>query len=117
MYRAAFFRLLLVTALWAMSCTAAAPVSFYKIVAKYPHSIQSYTEGFFYLDGLFYEGTGLNGRSSLIVSQPETGKQLQHIDLLPQYFGEGIVAWGQTYMSGHGSHKWASSMIGLAFAS
>jgi glutamine cyclotransferase len=34
----------------------AAPVMSYKVVAKYPHSTDSYTEGFFYLDGLFYEG-------------------------------------------------------------
>lgn len=71
-----------------------APVSGYKIVAKYPHSTENYTEGFFYLDGLFYEGTGLKGRSAVKAIQPETGKTLQHIDLPPEYFGEGIVDWG-----------------------
>ena len=39
----------------------AAPVYGYKVVAKYPHSTSSYTEGFFYRDGLFYEGTGMSG--------------------------------------------------------
>jgi glutamine cyclotransferase len=52
----------------------AAPVMSYKVVAKYPHSTDSYTEGFFYLDGLFYEGTGLNGHSAILVTQPKTGR-------------------------------------------
>jgi len=72
----------------------AAPVMGYKVVAKYPHSTENYTEGFFYLDGLFYEGTGLEGRSALLETQPETGKVLQRHDLAPDYFGEGIIDWG-----------------------
>ena len=83
--------LLLLQAGWAK---AAAPVFGYKVVAEYPHSTDSYTEGFFYRDGLFYEGTGLNGRSGVLVIQPETGKPLQHLTLEPQYFGEGIIDWG-----------------------
>jgi glutamine cyclotransferase len=72
----------------------AAPVSGYKVVAKYPHSTDSYTEGFFYLDGLFYEGTGLEGRSALLAIEPFTGKVVQRVELSPRYFGEGIVDWG-----------------------
>jgi glutaminyl-peptide cyclotransferase len=81
-------------ALSSLAFAAAAPVSGYQIVARFPHSTESYTEGFFYLDGLFYEGTGLEGHSALMVIQPETGKVLQKVDLPPQYFGEGIVDWG-----------------------
>jgi glutamine cyclotransferase len=51
--------------LFDVSFAVAAPVMGYKVVAKYPHSTDSYTEGFFYLDGLFYEGTGLNGHSAI----------------------------------------------------
>ena len=72
----------------------AAPVSSYRIVARYPHSTESYTEGFFYLNGLFYEGTGRNGHSSLMAIQPETGRPIQQVDLPGKYFGEGIVDWG-----------------------
>jgi glutamine cyclotransferase len=75
-------------------CFAAAPVYGYKVIAKYPHSTSSYTEGFFYLNGLFYEGTGLKGHSQLLVTDPATGQVVQHVDLPPQYFGEGIVDWG-----------------------
>ncbi len=72
----------------------AAPVLGYKVVAKYPHSTASYTEGFLYLNGLFYEGTGLQGHSQILAIEPETGTVSQHIDIAPQYFGEGIVDWG-----------------------
>jgi glutamine cyclotransferase len=73
---------------------AVAPVYGYKIVAKLPHSTESYTEGFFYKDGLFYEGTGLTGKSELLVWQPETGKVMQRLQLPAKYFGEGIIDWG-----------------------
>ena len=72
----------------------AAPVSGYKVVAEFPHSTSSYTEGFFYRDGLFYEGTGLKGSSAILVIEPETGKLLQRRDLPQQFFGEGIIDWG-----------------------
>jgi glutamine cyclotransferase len=72
----------------------AAPVAGYRVVATYPHSTENYTEGFFYLDGLFYEGTGMKGRSAVLAIQPETGKVLQRHDLPAQYFGEGIIDWG-----------------------
>ncbi|HEX4650559.1 MAG TPA: glutaminyl-peptide cyclotransferase [Granulicella sp.] len=75
-------------------CASAAPVSGYKVVAQFPHSTDSYTEGLFYLNGLFYEGTGLEGHSALMAVQPATGKPLQEVDLAPKYFGEGIVNWG-----------------------
>jgi len=77
-----------------MNC-AGAPVFGYRVVATYPHSVDSYTEGFFYLAGLFYEGTGLQGHSSLMAIQPQTGKPVQQIDLPSQYFGEGIADWGR----------------------
>jgi glutamine cyclotransferase len=73
---------------------SAAPTYHYKIIHQYPHSTDSYTEGFFYLNGLFYEGTGRIGHSAILVTQPQTGQPVQRLDLPPQYFGEGIVDWG-----------------------
>ena len=72
----------------------AAPIYSYKVVATYPHSTDSYTEGFFYLDGIFYEGIGINGRSAVMAIAPETGRILLRHDLPSEYFGEGIVDWG-----------------------
>src|ERR1700753_2023350 len=86
--------LALTASLLTADCAAAAPMLRYKVVATYPHSTESYTEGFFYLDGLFYEGTGLEGHSALMAIEPETGKVLQRVDLPEKYFGEGIVDWG-----------------------
>jgi len=91
-------RLVLVLALFAglvaIRCEAAVPVYGYRVVATYPHSADSYTEGFFYLDGMFYEGTGLTGHSALMAIDPQTGQVNQRHDLPAQYFGEGIVDWG-----------------------
>jgi glutamine cyclotransferase len=87
--------LLALTLLFALlSAHAQTPTYGYKVVATLPHATSSYTEGFFYLDGLFYEGSGLNGHSAITVTQPETGKSLQRLDIPQQYFGEGIVDWG-----------------------
>jgi len=77
--------------------TNAAPTYHYQIVAKYPHSTASYTEGFFFRDGLFYEGTGLEGHSQILVYQPD-GKVIQHFDVPAQYFGEGIIDWGNNLL-------------------
>ncbi len=71
-----------------------APVSTYKVIARYPHSTSSYTEGFFYANGLFYEGTGMRGHSALLAIEPATGKIVQQADLNGDYFGEGIVDSG-----------------------
>ena len=84
----------LVAYLLIVDCAAAAPTFSYKVVARYPHSTDSYTEGFFYLDGLFYEGVGIAGRSGLLAIEPETGKPVQKHAMAPEYFGEGIVDWG-----------------------
>jgi glutamine cyclotransferase len=72
----------------------AAPIYSYKVIARYPHSTDSYTQGFFYLNGMFYEGTGKTGRSAVLVIEPKTGRIVQRRDLAPEYFGEGIVDWG-----------------------
>src|SRR5580704_14149323 len=65
--------------------TQPAPVLGYTVVARYPHSTASYTEGFFYLDGLFYEGTGREGHSAVLAIQPETGRVIRKVALPPQY--------------------------------
>ncbi len=84
----------LVASLFAARSASAAPIYSYSVVAKYPHATESYTEGFFYLNGVFWEGTGRNGQSAVLAIDPKTGKVLQRRDLPAQYFGEGIVDWG-----------------------
>jgi glutamine cyclotransferase len=108
------FGLLLLPASIPAAAHAATPVDGYKVVAKYPHSTESYTEGFFYLNGIFYEGTGLTGHSQLLAIDPQTGRATQHHDVPAQYFGEGIVDWDRTSWSGPGSRTSASSSTASA---
>ena len=63
----------------------------YKVVHVFPHDPAAYTQGLVYHDGFLYEGTGLNGRSSLRKVQLETGEVVKKVDLGQQYFGEGIA--------------------------
>lgn len=65
----------------------------YQIINTYPHDISAFTEGFVFHNGYFYEGTGLNGKSSLRKVEIETGIVLQQIDLQTKYFGEGITVF------------------------
>lgn len=73
---------------------AAAPVYGYEVVNVYPHDRDAFTQGLLFRDGVLYESTGLNGRSSLRKVQLETGKVLQQINVEPRYFAEGLTDWG-----------------------
>ena len=53
----------------------------------------AFTQGLQYLDGVLYEGTGLNGRSSIRKVKFETGEVLQQRATRPEHFGEGITIW------------------------
>jgi glutamine cyclotransferase len=94
MRRPRLFRLLSIAAALVAVSALAAPVSGYKVVAKFPHSTANFTEGLFYADGLFYEGTGLVGHSAVIATSPRTGKVVRRVELPAPYFGEGVVDWG-----------------------
>ncbi len=71
------------------------PVYGYQIVKTYPHDPDAFTQGLVYVDGVLYEGTGLNGRSSLRRVDLESGQVLQRRDLAEEYFGEGIAVFGK----------------------
>ena len=63
------------------------PVYGYQIVHVYPHDAKAFTQGLQYLDGVFYEGTGQVGQSSIRKVEVETGKVLQQRDV-PGSFAE-----------------------------
>lgn len=65
----------------------------YQIINRYPHDPNAFTQGLVYEDGIFYEGTGLYGQSSLRRVNANSGEVEQIISLDEQYFGEGIVVW------------------------
>ena len=64
-----------------------------QVVHTYHHDPAAFTQGLVYLNGVLYEGTGLNGESSIRKVKLETGEVLQKRDVAPEYFGEGIVNW------------------------
>jgi glutaminyl-peptide cyclotransferase len=71
-----------------------APVYGYEVVNVFPHDREAFTQGLLYRDGVLYESTGLNGRSSLRKVQLETGKVLQQVPVDARYFAEGLSDWG-----------------------
>ena len=74
------------------------PVSTYSVKHVYPHDPRAFTQGIEYRDGFLYEGTGLNGESSLRKVELTTGKVMQKVAVPSQYFGEGITTWGDTIL-------------------
>jgi glutamine cyclotransferase len=79
----------------------------YEVVNVYPHDAGAFTQGLAFDNGYLYEGTGLNGRSSLRKVQLETGVVVDSVSLSDAYFGEGITVCGDrivqlTWKSGVG---------------
>ena len=66
----------------------------YEIVDTFPHDRNAFTQGLVFENGVLYEGTGLNGRSTLRKVELETGNVLQMHQLLTKFFGEGITIYG-----------------------
>lgn len=79
----------------------------YRIVNTYPHDPEAFTQGLEMADGVFYEGTGRFGQSSLRRVDPVSGRVLKIQRLQDNLFGEGITLWGDriiqlTWRSGTG---------------
>ncbi len=78
-----------------------------RVVASHPHDPAAFTQGLDFDRGVFYEGTGLKGRSVLRRVDPETGQVLDESPLPARYFGEGVAVMGErvfqlTWKSGVG---------------
>jgi glutamine cyclotransferase len=100
--RAVIIALVLLGVVFACSCSDSTtppisnvvPVYSYNVVNTYPHDRDAFTQGLVFEDGVLYEGTGLNGRSTLRRVELETGNVLQSHGLPDQFFGEGITVYG-----------------------
>jgi glutamine cyclotransferase len=71
-----------------------APTEGYRVVHVYPHDSSAFTQGLVMVDGMLYEGTGLNGRSSVRAVDLATGRVIQSVKVPDKYFGEGLTDWG-----------------------
>lgn len=68
----------------------------FKIKKTYPHDPLAYTQGLYFENDVFFEGTGGTGEqgfSSLRKVNIETGEILQSVGLPHDIFGEGIVSF------------------------
>lgn len=69
----------------------ASSVGTFRVVAEFPHDPKAFTQGLVIHDGKLYEGTGLEGESSLRRVDLKTGRVEARMDLVKPYFGEGIA--------------------------
>jgi len=65
-----------------------------RVVGKYPHSREAFTQGLLWHDGVMYESTGRYGQSSLRRVRLEDGVVLAERSLDPSFFGEGLARIG-----------------------
>src|ERR1700739_4136745 len=68
------------------------PVYGVQVARTTPHDINAFTEGFFFLNGYFYESTRLDRHSTVRKGKPETSQVVQRANLPPDMFGEGIAS-------------------------
>jgi len=65
-----------------------------KVVRTFPHDPNAFTQGLLFFEGKFYESTGLHGRSSLRLVDPDSGVVERKVDLPADLFGEGLARVG-----------------------
>lgn len=65
----------------------------YSVVNTYPHDKEAFTQGLIYENGFLYEGTGLEGKSTLRKEKLITGELVKAYTLPSDVFGEGIATF------------------------
>lgn len=63
----------------------------FRIKKSYSHDKKAFTQGLVWDNGIFIEGTGEYGESSLRKVEPETGNVLSQVNLDSELFGEGVA--------------------------
>src|SRR5262249_50691877 len=74
-----------------MTIASGVPTYTYEVIKAYPHDAAAFTQGLVFHQGVLYESTGLNGRSSLRRVELETGKVLKKIEVPTDFFAEGLA--------------------------
>lgn len=70
------------------------PTYGYEVVNAWPHDPEAFTQGLLFHEGLLYESTGLQGRSSLRKVALQTGNVLQKVSVPEKHFAEGLALYG-----------------------
>jgi glutamine cyclotransferase len=70
------------------------PVEFnYQVVNQYPHDESAYTQGLYFNGNDLIESTGQRGRSTIRITNYETGEVKKVRNLGSEYFGEGATIY------------------------
>jgi glutamine cyclotransferase len=81
-----------------MTIASGVPTYSYEVIKAYPHDAAAFTQGLVFHQGILYESTGLNGKSSLRRVELETGKVLKKIEVPTDFFAEGLALFnGRLY--------------------
>lgn len=67
----------------------------YEVINQYPHDPDAFTQGLVFDKGMFFESTGIRGKSSLRKITPDTGEIIQIIRLPNHLFGEGVTVFNE----------------------
>lgn len=80
---------------FASALAAPAPTLPWKLVATRPHDPQAFTQGLVVDGTRLIEGTGLYGRSGLVIRDLASGRVLHATRLPADQFGEGVAVAGE----------------------
>lgn len=88
-----------------------------RVIARYPHDREAFTQGLLWHDGKLYESTGLYGQSSIRRVDLKTGKVEAQAPLQPTLFGEGLALVGDdlvqlTWREGR-ALRWSRAALAL----
>ncbi|PPL01625.1 glutaminyl-peptide cyclotransferase [Parapedobacter indicus] len=84
----------------------------FKVVHEYPHDPEAYTQGLeFDHQGVLYESTGQQGKSSIRKVNYQTGDVLQKAELDAKYFGEGLTIVGDKIIQ----LTWREHRVGFVY--
>ncbi|MBW6524053.1 glutaminyl-peptide cyclotransferase [Sphingomonas sp. RHCKR47] len=97
------------------SAAARPPLLTPRVVARFPHDAQAFTEGLVWHDGALYESVGLEGRSDVRRVDLTTGKVTARAVIPPAQFGEGLAAYKDRLVSltWHDgiAHRWSARTL------
>lgn len=86
-------KLLFITILLSISCSAKVKEYKVKVVNTYAHDVSAFTQGLFFYNGQLYETTGEYGKSSLRKVNLADGSVSKRVDFNKKYFVEGSVVF------------------------
>lgn len=66
------------------------------VIASYPHDSTAFTQGLEWWGPYLVEGTGIEGKSNIRITSPQTGQVVAQYNLPPEIFGEGITVRDDT---------------------